>query len=85
MWEGQHQQEFVATIVQKSTTIYHIHWYKTKIEFLIAPSCQKLIHKIKLDTQVSVPLITLLLQYGPPGTSENARFCILMAVSSLVK
>ena len=35
IWEDQHQLEFVATIVQKYTSVYHLHWYKTGIEFLI--------------------------------------------------
>ena len=35
--------------------------------------------KIKLAALVSVPLFTLLWQYGPP---ETAIFCLLMAVAS---
>ena len=74
--------EFVTTTVQKSTTIYHLHHYKTGTEFLIVPSCHRLPHKVKLVAYVSVPLFTLLLQYGQPETSENARLCMLMPVSS---
>ena len=35
IWEDKHQLEFVTTIVQKFTTVYHLQWYKTGIEFLI--------------------------------------------------
>ena len=45
IWEEQHQLEFVTTIVQKCTAIYHLHQYKIGNEFLIAPSCHKLPHK----------------------------------------
>ena len=48
IWEGQHQLEFVTNIIQKSTTVYHLHWYKAGIEFLIAASCHSLPHKNKL-------------------------------------
>ena len=35
IWQEQHQMGFVTMMVQKSTTTYHLHWYKTGIEFLI--------------------------------------------------
>ena len=44
IWED-HQLEFVTTIVQKFTTVYHLHWYETGIDFLIAVSCHRLSHK----------------------------------------
>ena len=37
--EDQYQLEFVTTILQKSTTVYHLNWYKTGIEFLIDSFC----------------------------------------------
>ena len=33
--EDQLQLEFVTTIVEKYTTVYYLHWYKTGIELLI--------------------------------------------------
>ena len=79
IWEDQHQLEFATTIVQKSTTVSYLHWYKTGIQFLIAASIHRLPHK----NLVSDPLFTLLLQYyEPPENSENASFYIMKAVSS---
>ena len=43
--EDKHQLEFVTAAVQKSTSVYHLHWCKTGIEFLISPSYHKLPHK----------------------------------------
>ena len=45
IWEDQYQLEFVITVVWKSTTIYHLHQYKTGTKFLIVPSCHNLSHK----------------------------------------
>ena len=40
--------------------------------------------KFKLVAKVSVPLLTLPLQYGPAATSETANICILMASLFLI-
>ena len=36
MSKDQYQLEFATTIVQKSTTVYHLDWHKKGIEFLIS-------------------------------------------------
>ena len=77
-----HQLKFVTTIARKSTSVSHLHRYQTGTEFLMFQVVTGCHIKVKLTARVSLPLFTLLLQYGPPETSENARFCKLMAVSS---
>ena len=49
IWEDQYHLEFVITIVQKSPTLYHLHWYKTETDFFVAPSCQRFPHKDKVS------------------------------------
>ena len=45
-WEQYHQTEFITTILQETTTAYHLQRNKTDTEFLIAPNSRSLPHII---------------------------------------
>ena len=75
--------ELATTIVGKSTIAYHLHRSKTGTELLFAPSCHRLPHKNYISClSFSTTVYITITIYRPPETSENVRFCILMAVSS---